>query len=70
MATYLQIVKDIDNEVVKEFDITGWTDKRIERLETGLLRQINLNEFHTQISHEMMLIPLPENDRQETFKHD
>lgn len=45
----------VTREIAKRFDVTGWPERKVERLERGLLMQIDTNYFvdDTAISEEV-----------------
>ena len=42
----LRVVKTSTDEVVKEFDVSDKTERQIEKLEAGLLINLNHDEFY------------------------
>ncbi len=46
---YVEIVRDKGNIVVKRIDVTGYSDKRAEKVETGVGINLNHNDFTTRI---------------------
>ena len=46
--TYLEIVRDKDNKVVKRLDVTGKSQRYIDRAESGMGANLNWNEYITR----------------------
>lgn len=45
MKTYLEIVRDKDSKVVKRLDVTGKSERSIEKIEDGINVNLNHNEY-------------------------
>lgn len=45
---YLEIVRDSTGIVVKRINVSGKSERSIERTEMGVLMQMNRDEFHTR----------------------
>lgn len=50
MFKYLEIVKKETNEIVKRMDITNQSERQIERIEMGVLMNLNVKEYHIKIA--------------------
>ncbi len=46
MNTYLEIVNDDTNEVVKRLDVTNQSKRQRELIENGMNRNLNHNDYH------------------------
>ena len=47
MYQYIEIVHSASNKVVKRIDVTGSSERAIERVERGVLINLNMNAYHT-----------------------
>lgn len=45
MYKYIEIIEDKTNEVVSRIDITNQSDMNLEKIMTGINRNLNHNEF-------------------------
>ena len=54
---YVEIV-DKDGEVVKRSDVTGWSDRLVERLDDGLNRNMNHESYFTRIIRSTKKLPV------------
>ncbi|OQA64758.1 MAG: hypothetical protein BWY38_02952 [Ignavibacteria bacterium ADurb.Bin266] len=56
MKNYIEIVRDKTGVVVNRLDVTGKSERSIERCEGGIHINMNHDEFHTRVreyDHEM-----------------
>jgi hypothetical protein len=49
MKNYIEIVRDKTGVVVNRLDVTGKSERSIERCESGIHINMNHNEFHTRV---------------------
>ncbi|MBP7845897.1 MAG: hypothetical protein KA007_00485 [Candidatus Pacebacteria bacterium] len=49
MKKYIEIVRDNTGVVVNRLDVTGKSERSIERCEDGVLINLNHKEFHTRV---------------------
>jgi hypothetical protein len=49
MAKYIEIVRDETGVVVNRIDVTGKSERSIERCESGIHINMNHSEFHTRV---------------------
>ncbi len=54
---YLEVVSFDDSQVVRRYDITEKTDRYVEKLESGLLNRIDLNNYFTSIIYKNEELP-------------
>jgi hypothetical protein len=47
MYKYIEVVHTTTGTVVKRIDVTGSSERQIEKVEMGLLRNMNLDSYHT-----------------------
>jgi hypothetical protein len=47
--TFIQIVGFRNNEIVKNIDVTGKTEREIEKIENGILINMDTDKFYTKI---------------------
>lgn len=50
MFKYLEIVKKETKEIVKRMDITNQSERQIERIEMGVLMNLNIKEYYIKIA--------------------
>lgn len=48
MNKYIEIKEFGTNKVVKRFDVTGKSERTIDRFDDGLNRQLNHEKFYTE----------------------
>lgn len=49
MKNYIEIVRDNTGVVVNRIDVTGKSERSIERCEDGIHINMNHNDFHTRV---------------------
>jgi hypothetical protein len=47
MYKYIEVVHTVSGTVVKRIDVTGSSERQIEKVEMGLLRNMNIDSYHT-----------------------
>jgi hypothetical protein len=46
--TYIEVLKWEDNTVIKRTDVSGLSQKRIDKIEDGIIINLNRDEYYTK----------------------
>lgn len=49
MYQYLEIRTFQDKQCVKRTDVTGWPERKVERFDNGINRNLNHDEYYTTV---------------------
>lgn len=49
MFKYIEVRRDSNNETVMRMDVTGKTERQIDKLLTAVFNRIDINNFHVDI---------------------
>ncbi len=47
-VTELRVIESATGEVVRRLDVSGRSERAVEKIENGLLRQMDLERFHLE----------------------